>query len=158
MIDRYGQELAQVGAAFAQEKTLRLLLESPTFDMRKKTAILEDLSSALDLSAGMRKFLGLLLVKDRLKYLNLIEGDFRGLADDLSGVLRATVTGAAELNAEQQQEIRAGLEKNTGKKVELELVIDPALIGGIKVAIGGKVYDGSLKTQLNRIEDTLKKG
>jgi len=113
---------------------------------------------AMQLSAGMRNFLGLLLIKDRLKYLAQIAADYRQLADELSGVLRAQVTAAAVLSGEQQAAIRAGLERQTGKKVELTVAEDAGLIGGLKVAIGGKVFDGSIRTQLKRFEDTLQKG
>ncbi|HEY7745301.1 MAG TPA: ATP synthase F1 subunit delta [Desulfuromonadales bacterium] len=158
MVERYGDELARVSSAFAAESALRLILESPTFPAEKKTAILVDLTEKLQLSGGMKSFLGLLLAKDRIQYLAQIEGNYRQLADELSGILRARIISAAELDAGQCATIRASLEKQSGKKVELKVDIEPSLIGGVQVEIGGKVFDGSVKTQLKRIEDTLKKG
>jgi F-type H+-transporting ATPase subunit delta len=158
MVERYGDELGNVSSAFAVEEYLRLILESPTFSMEKKKAILADLMKALELSPGMQNFLGLLLEKDRLKFLPQIEKDYRRFADELSGVLRARVISAAELGKEQRAAIGAGLAGKTGRKVELKVDIDPSLIGGIQVEVGGKVFDGSVRTQLRRIEDTLKKG
>ena len=157
-VELYGEELGKVKAAFSAEKVLRLLLESPTFPMEKKSAILGDLIGYLQLSDGMKDFLGLLLEKDRLQYLTQIDNDFRKLADEMSGVLRATVHSATELAKGQLDAIRQSLEKQTGKKVELTFDLKPELIGGIQVEIGGKLFDGSLTTQLKRIEDTLKKG
>lgn len=157
-VESYGTELGRVRTVFAAEDLLRLILESPTFPQDKKGAILGELMQNLQLSEGMRNFLGLLLEKDRLQYLAQIEGDFRKLADQLSGTLRATIYSAIELSTAQCGEIRKGLEAQTGKKVELKVEVKPALIGGIQVEIGGKLFDGSLKTQLKRIEDTLKKG
>jgi F-type H+-transporting ATPase subunit delta len=55
-------------------------------------------------------------------------------------------------------EIKAALEKSTGKKVVLTLQQDPSLIGGVVTKIGDRVFDGSVKTQLNRIQDILQKG
>jgi len=158
MVERYGDELARVSSAFAAESALRLILESPTFPAEKKTAILVDLTEKLQLSGGMKSFLGLLLAKDRIQYLAQIEGNYRQLADELSGILRARIISAAELDAGQCATIRSGLENQSGKKVELKVDIEPSLIGGVQVEIGGKVFDGSIKTQLKRIEDTLKKG
>lgn len=158
MVERYGDELTKVSSILAAEDTLRLIVESPTFPMEKKTAILTDLSALLQLSDGMKNFLGLLLEKDRLRYLPQIEGNYRDFADELSGTLRARITSAAELTDAQRDAIGAGLEKQTGKKVQLKVHLDPSLIGGIKAEIGGKEFDGSIRTQLNRIEDTLKKG
>lgn len=157
-VDRYGEELAQVSATFATQTPLRLVLESPTLPVEKKSAILADLMEKLQLSPGMRNFLGLLLSKDRLKYLAQIEANYRQLADELSGILRARVTAASSLSGAQGEAIRSGLEQRTGKKVELTVALDAALIGGLQVEIGGKVFDGSIRTQLKRIEDTLQKG
>jgi len=112
----------------------------------------------LELSEGMRAFLGLLLEKDRLQYLAQIERDYSRLADEMAGIIRAAVTASRELDAKQQQAIKAGLEQQTGKQVELSVAVDDELIGGLQVEIGGRLFDGSLKTQLKRIEDTLKKG
>jgi len=158
MVEQYGDELGKVSSAFAAESALRLILESPTFPVEKKKAILADLTESLQLSGGMKSFLGLLLAKDRIQYLPQIEGNYRQFADELSGVLRARIVSAAALDGSKSEAIRAGLEKQTGKKVELKVELEPALIGGVQVEIGGKVFDGSVKTQLKRIEDTLKKG
>ncbi len=72
--------------------------------------------------------------------------------------MQAHVTAAVELGPAQKQAVLAALEKQTGKKIEMKAEVDPSLIGGLRVEIGGRVFDGSLKTQLKRIEDTLKKG
>lgn len=158
MMDRFGEELARVNALFAGQGMLRLLMESPTFSAARKAAILVDLAKALQLSEGVHNFLGLLLEKDRISFLPQIEADYRQLADELTGVLRAQLVTAAELDQKQRQAIRAALEKQTGKKVELKAQVDPTLIGGLQVEVGGRVFDGSLRTQLKRIEDTLQKG
>lgn len=158
MVEQYGDELARVSSLLSTQDLLRQLLESPTLPLAKKSAIMADLATTLQLSAGMRDFVGLLLSKDRLKYLPQIEGNYRQFADERSGVLRARVVAAAELASEQLAAIRAGLESKSGKKVEIAVEIDPSLIGGLRTEIGGKVYDGSVRTQLKRIEDTLKKG
>jgi F-type H+-transporting ATPase subunit delta len=157
-VDRYGEELAMVNAVLAREGLLRQLLESPTLAMDKKAAMLADLAAALGLSDGMCKFLGLVLNKDRLCYLAQIEETYRRLADELSGVLRAKITAAVELDAAQQQAIGESLAKQTGKKVALSVNVDPQLIGGVQAEIGGRLFDGSVRTQLKRIEESLTKG
>ena len=157
-VEDFGDELAKVNDLFSQGGPLRLLMESPTFEPEKKAAILADLADALKLSEEIRNFLGLLLEKDRLQYMTQINEAYRQLADELSGILRARVIAAAELQEAQRQAIRTNLEKQTGKRVELTTEVNPSLIGGLQVEFGGKVFDGSLKTQLKRIEDSLEKG
>lgn len=157
-VEPFADELNRVLAAFTEEKALPMVLESPTYSYEKRAAILRDLGKLLKLSPVMKNFLGLLLEKNRLRFLPQIQKDYRKFADDISGVLRAQVTSAAEIDPEQAKVIQSTLEKQTGKKVELETRVDPSLIGGLRAEIGGKVFDGSLLTQLNRIEDNLKKG
>lgn len=158
MVERYGEELARMRDILTGHDMLRLIVESPTFPLEKKTAIMADLGESMKLSEGMKNFIGLLVEKDRLQYLPQIAANYRDFADELSGVLRARISTAAPLSDTQRNAIGGGLEKKTGKKVELTVDIEPSLIGGIKAQFGGKVFDGSIKTQLNRIEDTLKKG
>ena len=157
-IDRYGEELATINAVLAREGLLRQLLDSPTLALEKKAAMLIDLAAALALSPRMSDFLGLVLSKGRISYLPQIEDTYRRLSDELSGVLRARVTSAVALDTAQQQAIGASLEKQTGKKVELNVSVDPQLLGGVKAEIGGRLFDGSVRTQLKRIEESLKKG
>ena len=157
-VEAYGAELATVSRIVASEDLLRLLLESPTLAVEKKSAIFAEIMDKLGLSAGMRDFLGLMVTKDRMQYLPQIEQNYQQLADELSGTLRAKLTAAAALNDKQKKAISAELEKQTGKKVELTVDVDASLIGGLRTEIGGRLFDGSVKTQLKRIEDTLTKG
>ncbi|MDH3998649.1 MAG: ATP synthase F1 subunit delta, partial [Desulfuromonadales bacterium] len=157
-VDGYGQELARIADVVAREDLLRLMLDSPTLPMDKKIAMLSDVIAALELSQGMTKFLGLLLDKKRIGYLAQVEESYRNQADELSGTLRARIVSAGALDDSQQTAIGASLEKQTGKKVAVTVEIDPALIGGIQAEIGGRLFDGSVKTQLKRIEESLTKG
>ena len=154
----YGDELTRVKDVFSRETLLRQFLDSPTLAFEKKEAMLSELALALELSQETTNFLGLLLSKDRLRYLAQIEEKYRSLADDLSGTLRASIVTAEALSEDQQRAIGASLEKQTGKQVALSVDIDPALIGGVHTKIGGRLFDGSVKTQLKRIEESLTKG
>jgi F-type H+-transporting ATPase subunit delta len=157
-VETYGDELASIKAVLAQEDLLRLLLDSPTLPQEKKVAMLEDLCTALELSEGMVKFLGLLLDKGRFGFLGQIEENYRSQADELSGILSAKITSASALSDVQQQAIAASLEKQTGKQVAITVKVDTDLIGGLQAEIGGRLFDGSVKTQLKRIEESLTKG
>ena len=155
-VESYGDELATVKEVLAQEELLRQLLDSPTLDLRKKEAMLADLCKVMELSEGMVKFLGLLLSKGRIGFLGQIEEKYRSQADDLAGILNAKITAASALDDVQQQAIATSLEKQTGKQVAVTVEVDPGLIGGLQAEIGGRLFDGSVKTQLKRIEESLK--
>jgi F-type H+-transporting ATPase subunit delta len=157
-VEQYSEELAQVVSVLQREDVLRLLLGSPTFALEKKAAIMSDIADLLKLSDGMKSFIGLLIEKGRIGYLPQIQVNFRKFADALSGLVRASLSSAAELSAERCAAIKRELEKRTGKQVVLSVNIDESLIGGLQAEMGGKLFDGSVKTQLKRITDTLAKG
>jgi len=157
-VDTYGDELATIKAVLNQEVLLRQLLDSPTLAREKKVAMLADLCKVLELSEGTVKFLGLLLDKGRIGYLGQIEDNYRRQADELSGILSAKITSAIELDDVQQQAIATSLEKQTGKQVAVTVNVNADLIGGLQAEIGGRLFDGSVKTQLKRIEESLTKG
>ncbi len=157
-VEQYAEELAGVATVLKGEDLLRLLLDSPTFPLEKKSAIMHDIAEHLKLSGGMGKFLDLVLEKGRIAYLPQISINFRMFADELSGVVRAKIKAANKLGKKRTEDIQSGLEKQTGKKVVLSVETDKSLIGGLQAEMGGKLFDGSVKTQLKRIADTLAKG
>ena len=157
-VEQYAEELVGISTVLKREDLLRLLLDSPTFPLEKKTAIMHDIVEHLELSGGMRNFLDLLLEKGRITYLADIDANYRQFADDLSGVVRAKVRSANKLSKKRTEDIQKGLEAQTGKQVVLSVDIDKSLIGGLQAEMGGKLFDGSVKTQLKRIADTLAKG
>jgi F-type H+-transporting ATPase subunit delta len=155
-VESYGDELANVKDVLTQEELLRQLLDSPTLDLGKKEAMLADLCKVMELSEGMVKFLGLLLSKGRIGFLGQIEENYRSLADEMSGILTAKITAASELDDVQQQAIATSLEKQTGKQIALTVEVNADLIGGLQAEIGGRLFDGSIRMQLKRIEESLK--
>ncbi len=157
-VDQFGVELSTMTGLLEREDLMRLLLDSPTFSMQKKKAILHDVSEILNLSETMRKFFGVLLEKGRISFVKQIDSNYRQFADELSGVIRANIRAANKLTKERIDTIRKGLEQQTGKIVVLNVEKDAALIGGLQAEMGGKLFDGSVKTQLKRMADTLAKG
>lgn len=157
-IEQYAAELAEVSTVMKSEDMLRLLLDSPTFPLAKKTAIMHDIVELLGLNLGMRNFLDLLLTKRRINYLQQIDVHYRKFADDMSGVIRVNIRAANKLTKKRADDINKSLEQQTGKQVVLSVATDKSLIGGLQAEMDGKLFDGSVKTQLKRIAETLAKG
>jgi F-type H+-transporting ATPase subunit delta len=157
-VEKYREEISGIATLMKQEDLLRLLLDSPTFTRKKKTAIMNDLATMFKLSDGMCRFLDLLLEKGRIAQIGQIDANYQKFADELSGIVRATIRSANDLSKERTEAIKSGLEKQTGKQVLLSVETDKTLIGGIQAEIDGKLFDGSVKTQLKRMTETLAKG
>ena len=157
-VEKFNTELAAFNATLAENPALDSIFRSPAYGIESKREILKDIITRLSLSGTGSNFLQLLLDKSRLSLLPQIAESYSAFADELSGVIRPTLSSGLPLEESQIEAIKAELEKSTGKKVMLTVELDPTLIGGVVTKIGDKLFDGSVRTQLNRIEDTLQKG
>ena len=80
---------------------------------------------------------------------------FQLLLDQELGQVRITMRGARTLDAQQQEQIAGAFARLTGKHVVPTVAVDPELLGGVVVEVGSKVYDGSVRTQLERLAKEL---
>jgi F-type H+-transporting ATPase subunit delta len=156
--DQYREELAGVAALMADEKSLAETIANPLYNAGDRRKVLIKVIEKLNLSKVMSSFLLLLFEKGRIGFIANINGFFQQLADELRGVARASLVSATELSSEAIEKIRSALSKKTGKEILLEVEQDPGLIGGIVTRIGDLVLDGSIRTQLLNMRESLKRG
>jgi len=156
--ERYGQELLSFEEALGLSAELREVMENPIYGKDQKKALFHALNSTLRLSPTVTNFILLLIDKRRLGYFAEIVSSYREMADEVAGRTRAKVTSAVPLSAESVEAIKKRLASMTGKEVLLTLEVDPGLIGGVVTQIGGVIYDGSIRTQLENLKESLMKG
>jgi len=156
--ETYREELDGFSDLIASEKKLGQAICNPLYDAAGRKKVLEQVVERLELSGVMTSFLLLLFDKGRIGFLTSINDFYQKLADELKGVARASLVSATELSEETIEKICAALSKRTGKDIILEFEQDPALIGGIVTRIGDLVLDGSIRTQLVNMRESLKKG
>lgn len=156
--DNYKDELNQFSGLIAKEAALERVINNPLYNAAERKKVLADLVVKLNLSKVMASFLKLLFDKGRFVFLGAVNEFYQKLADDLKGVARASLVSANELSSEAVEKIRKALSKKTGKDIVLDIKTDPALIGGVITKIGDLVLDGSIKTQLLNMRESLKRG
>ena len=156
--ERYRIELQSVAALVAGDRRLEQAITNPLYDSAARKRVLQSLISRLALSQAVESFLVLLFEKGRMPFLGAINDFYQKLADELKGVARATVTSAGELSADAVERIRTALSQRTGRDVVLEVKQDHSLIGGLVTQIGDLVLDGSIRTQLLNMRESLKRG
>ncbi|HOO55401.1 MAG TPA: F0F1 ATP synthase subunit delta [bacterium] len=100
-------------------------------------------------------FIGLIIDKNREEYLPLIKEDFDEMLRKDRGQEVAYISVPYELSETLKAQIASGLAGYTGKTVEIKEEVDPSLIAGIRVRIGDRVFDGSMKTRLEMIREDL---
>jgi F-type H+-transporting ATPase subunit delta len=157
-IDDYGKELEMVARLMADNADLQSAISNPFYDRASRLRVLDALLQKLALSPVMSQFLRLALEKERLRFLPAIATAYQKLVDEHRNVGRATVSAAVAIPKDAQQKIKEALEKATGKTIILSVEQDPELIGGVKARIGDLVLDGSVRTQLEGLKNSLKRG
>lgn len=156
--ERYRNELQSIAGLVAGDRRLDQAINNPLYESAARKRVLQSLIAKLALSRAMESFLVLLFEKGRFGFLGPINDFYQKLADDLKGVARATLTSASALSADAVERIRGGLSKRIGKDIILEVKQDPGLIGGVITQIGDLVLDGSIRTQLLNMRESMKRG
>ncbi|MDD2390979.1 MAG: ATP synthase F1 subunit delta [Desulfobacterales bacterium] len=156
--EKYRAELDEISGLIFGEKQLAQVLTNPLYDSTGRKNVLKALLKKLKLSKTMASFLLLLFDKGRIGFLANINEFYNKLADELKGIAQASLVSATELSSETIEKIRAALSKKTRKEIILEVEQDPGLIGGIVTRMGDLVLDGSIKTQMLNLRESLKRG
>jgi F-type H+-transporting ATPase subunit delta len=94
----------------------------------------------------------MLAERGRLDLVPLLADVYRERLLAHGNIVRATVTSATPLGPDKINGLAASLGGLTGKKVQIETTVDPALVGGVVARIGSTVYDGSIRTQLQKMK------
>lgn len=121
----------------------------------QRISLMESVSKAMTLSVPVTKMLVLLARTGRLELLPDLATAYQERLLAHQNIVRADVTSAAPLSPEKTKALEESLAKVTGKKVELSVSVDPQLLGGVVARIGSTVYDGSVRTQLQRMRQEL---
>lgn len=150
------KDLKSVKTMFATSEDLRRLANSPVFSTDDKVAALTAVAKKAKLGKLATQFIGLVAQNRRAGELPVIITAFEDELALRRGSQIAKVTSAKKLTAAQVTSLKANLKKAEGRKVDLEMDVDPSLLGGFVVRLGSKLYDSSLKTQLEDLSLALK--
>jgi len=156
-LEQTGVELQQL-ADVASDPALREMLVNPLLSADARRAVARTLADRLAVRLTTRNFLCLLADHHRLDQIGGISDHYRRLLDNARGRVRATITAAVDLSDEQEQKLVTAFERLTGKTVLATRWRDPGLLGGVIVEVAGKVYDGSIKTQLQHLAANIAAG
>jgi F-type H+-transporting ATPase subunit delta len=154
--EKFLGDLDAIVSILEQSDEFRAIMESPLYDIILKRRIMGELIKKINLTKYLENFLNILLEKDRFIYLSSILDSYRQIVDEASGRVRAAIISAAELDKAQLDRISSTLKKIVKKEVDLDVSIDPTLIGGLTAEVEGMIYDGSVKTQISRLKQSLK--
>jgi F-type H+-transporting ATPase subunit delta len=131
------------------------VFDSPVMTDEDKSKTLKAFSQKLDISQLSEKFLSLLIKRNRLESLPAILTEIESIQAQKDGGLIGEVVSATPLDAGTVLAIAQAISKKMNKKVKLKEKVDPSLIAGLRVSVGGTTYDGSVRAKLDRVKESF---
>ena len=148
-------ELENLRALFEESRELRDALLTPLHPASERKAALRAIANKGSVSPLVQNFLSYLIDQRRLIDFSAIVSAYGEFADEAEGLLTAEIVSASPLDDRRKDRLRRALSERTGQEVRLEIEVDPALIGGAIAKVGDLIFDGSLRTQLGQLRNTL---
>ena len=153
-----GKNLTAITEVYKENSELRQVLSDTKVSSRVKQEILKDVLNTIKISKLVDTFSRYLLAKRRIDILPDIERAFNLLLQEKLGRIEANVTTASELPKDTVKKLVDAISSYSGKEIEVNVTIDPSIIGGIVTRIGSTVIDGSIQTYLNQIRQSIIRG
>ena len=148
-------ELMPFEAALRTSAELRELYTNPGIELQKKLEITNRLASRMKLSDMAKKVLDVLVRNQRVNDLEAILAALTASVNAMLGVAVAEVRSAKNLTPDEMSELARVLSGKVGKRVELDVRTDPALLGGFVARIGSEIYDASVIRKIDRFRESL---
>ena len=143
-------DLRQVANLFVTNIEFKKILLDPRLDLKVKSGVIKEL--LVNANPMLINFLNLLIDKNRITYLSGISKEYSELVRILNDEIFIKIISASELSEAEINGISDKYKKIYNvSAVKYDVLIDESLIGGVKVIVGNKIYDGSVRTQLRNM-------
>ena len=154
--EAYNEALSAIAALFEESPEVGDSLTNPLYPLEARQKIMAKVAELAQADTMLAAFLNLLVEKHRAAILPDIAQEMQVMVDTQQGISHGSVVSAIELDKALVEKIQLTLEKITGNQVILETEVDASIIGGIIAKVGDLVLDGSIKTQLNGLKESIK--
>lgn len=148
-------ELRRFETSRRSASELHELYANPGIDLGTKTSVTRTMAQRLGLSDMAVKVLDVLIRNHRINDLGAINEALAALIRDATGTVAAEVRAAQQPSHAEIEELKKTLEKKVGRKVEVDVSVDPSLLGGFVAKIGSEVYDASVAGKINKFRESL---
>jgi F-type H+-transporting ATPase subunit delta len=158
IIDPIEQNFGTIVKTVLTNKKLKNFFFNPVYKREDKRSLLGSLLDEMSISGLLKRFMVLLIEKERLPEIEEIFKQYVRFSDEINNRAEAQVTSAVNLSEEDKGKLQSKLQSLTGKNIYLKVKEDPSLIGGVITRIGSVVYDGSVKTRMDKLKELIIKG
>lgn len=153
-LDEVEDELFRFARALEREHGFRDALTDPALPADRKRALLTEVMGERVNSVTVN-LLGFIVEQGRARDLGAIVDELVALAAERRQSAVAEVRTAVPLDASHRDRLAEALERATGRKIELKVVVDPTVVGGVVARIGDQVIDGSVRRRLELARERL---
>lgn len=144
------QQLQSVLVSLENEQVKQVLF-SPAISSKVKTNVLDSILKQIQSDKRLGNFLKIIVKNGRFDSLPVVAISFQKHLKNLSGQANAQLVSASTLDVKHVSEIRSFLEKKFDTSIDLDIAIDPKIMGGFIVKMGHRILDYSLKTKLENL-------
>lgn len=155
LTERFIKDLREFSDLLARVPELGQCLLGPLYTTEDQRAVGMAAAKKIDVSEAVEGALLLLIDKRRILCLNDVVEAMELLYDEAAGRVKAKIISAKELRKEDYETIKKSIEKIVHKTVVLTTIVEPEIIGGVIAEVGDKIFDGSVRTQIHKIGETL---
>ena len=148
-------ELAVVARTLAGAPSLAAMVANPALPLHAKRQAVEKVADRMGLSSLARRVMLALLARHRLARLDEVVAKLSEILDRRQGIGVAKVTTAEALGEQERRDLQRVLEEKVGKRLQLEVAVDPGLLAGFVAHVDSQLFDGSLRGQLDRLAKEL---
>ena len=153
----YGELLKSFSKCLTDSPGTRRHLLSPVLSKQKKKYLLESVFSSVD-DVHFLNFLKVLIDKNRMNVVDEINDDYTRLVLRSQDTVVAVIESAFPLDDAIIEKLKIAFMKKTGaREIRTTIRIIPELVGGVRVIIGSKIYDGTTRSELDRLYETMRK-
>jgi len=157
IVDKVRADLDSFMGAIESQPLVQKLFVSPAFTVDDKKAVIQELSVRLKLQKETQRFIEYLAESGRIRYVREVHRAFEELLAERQNRASVKLTTAVPVAPADLAGIKKQLEKITGRDVEIDAQVDPAVIGGATARIGSVIYDGTIKNQLDKMRERFMK-
>jgi len=153
--EKVAEELDGVAAALKAVPEFHDVLVTPMVSVEAKTKILDAVLDAMEIGEPTRRFLHVVQHHYRMQHMTDIAAAFRELVDQSLGRTRARVETASDLDEDSRRRLVDAISAVEGAKVVADFEANRDLLGGFKLQVGSRVFDGSLAGELDRLSKEI---
>ncbi|NQY81665.1 MAG: ATP synthase F1 subunit delta [Alphaproteobacteria bacterium] len=155
-MDAVAASITELGSMFAASSDLLRLVRTPGIKPAKFTEIFQEILKQMQTSETLRRFVGLLCERKRVFLIPATIRHFESMLKKMRGEISATVTTAQQFDTKQLDALTKALQPFAGSgKISVQHQVDSSLIGGLKILLGSKLIDLSVRHRLEAIHRTL---